>query len=98
MFHQSGGFCNGSAAMCQLEGGIHKGEQDVLIGKIEGCPFHRGAAQWQQSKQPHLVIDMVPARGAGFSLEAPEGVLFLPRSEILSKDPVLNWDDLLPPD
>lgn len=98
MFHQSGGCCDGSAPMCYLEGEFLTGEQDVLIGEIEGCPFYMGAAQLQRWRQTRLIIDVVPGRGAGFSLEAPEGVRFLTRSEILSKAPVLGGGDLSPPD
>ena len=84
--------------MCYLEGEFLTGEQDVLIGEIEGLPFYMGAAQLQRWKQTRLIIDVVPGRGAGFSLEAPEGVRFLTRSEILSRAPVLEGDDLSPPD
>jgi len=31
-------------------------------------------------------IDVVPGRGAGFSVEAPEGVRFLIRSRLLTDD------------
>ncbi len=34
----------------------------------------------------HLIIDVVPGRGSGFSLEAPEGVLFLTRSRVFTAD------------
>lgn len=82
MFHQSGGCCDGSAPMCYLAGEFLLGDQDVLLGEIEGCPFYIGAAQFKRWENFHLVIDVVPGRGAGFSLEAPEGVRFLTRSEI----------------
>jgi len=90
MFHQSGGCCDGSAPMCYVEGEFRIGEQDVLLGEIEGCPFYMGAAQFKRWENTHLVIDVVPGRGAGFSLEAPEGMRFLTRSEICVQDPELN--------
>ena len=34
----------------------------------------------------HLTIDVVPGRGSGFSLEAPEGVRFLIRSRLLTDE------------
>jgi len=77
--------------MCYLEGEFRIGEQDKLLGEIEGCPFYIGAAQFQRWKHTHLIIDVVSGRGAGFSLEAPEGMRFLTRSEILAKDP--DWGE-----
>jgi uncharacterized protein (DUF779 family) len=68
--------------MCYLEGEFLLGAQDKLLGEIEGCPFYIGAAQFQKWQHTHLIIDVVSGRGAGFSLEAPEGMRFLTRSEI----------------
>ena len=86
MFHQSGGCCDGSAPMCYVEGEFLLGDQDVLLGEIEGCPFYIGAAQLKRWENTHLVIDVVPGRGAGFSLEAPEGMRFLTRSELCAPE------------
>jgi uncharacterized protein len=33
----------------------------------------------------HLTVDVVPGRGAGFSVEAPEGVRFIIRSRMLTE-------------
>jgi len=73
--------------MCYLEGEFRLGAQDVLLGEIEGCPFYIGAAQFQRWQHTHLLIDVVSGRGSGFSLEAPEGVRFLTRSEVVTPDP-----------
>ncbi len=35
-----------------------------------------------------LIIDVVPGRGGGFSLEAPEGVRFLTRSRVFTDQEV----------
>jgi uncharacterized protein (DUF779 family) len=43
-------------------------------------------AQYEYWKHTHLTIDLVPGRGAGFSLEAPEGVRFLIRSRVLTDE------------
>lgn len=80
MFHQSGGCCDGSAPMCYVLGDFTIGARDVLLGEIGGCPFYIGGDQHERWQHTHLVIDVVPGRGAGFSLEAPEGVRFLTRS------------------
>ena len=85
MFHQSGGCCDGSAPMCFLLGEFRVGEQDVLLGEIAGCPFYMSAPQFEYWQHTHLVIDQVPGRGAGFSLEAPRGVRFLTRSRLFTE-------------
>lgn len=50
-------------------------------------------AQFELWSHTHLTIDVVPGRGAGFSLEAPEGVRFLIRSRLLSDDEVTALRD-----
>ena len=82
VFHQSGGCCDGSAPMCYPEGDFLIGARDVLLGRIEGCPYYIGGDQWERWRHTRLVLDVVPGRGAGFSLEAPEGVRFIIRSEL----------------
>ncbi len=60
------------------------GAQDVRLGEIAGAPFYIGAAQFDYWEHTQLVIDVVPGRGSGFSLEAPEGVRFLTRSRVFT--------------
>ena len=93
MFHQSGGCCDGSAPMCYPAGDFKVGGQDVLLGEIAGCKFYIGAAQFEYWRHTQLVIDVVPGRGAGFSLEAPEGVRFLTRSRVFSDAEVEELDN-----
>ena len=85
MFHQSGGCCDGSAPMCYPLGEFKTGARDILLGEIEGCPFYMGAAQFEYWKHTHLIIDVGPGRGGGFSLEAPEGVRFITRSRLFTE-------------
>jgi len=91
MFHQSGGCCDGSSPMCYLEGEFRTGQSDVLLEslKIEGVDepitFWMSSSQFELWKHTHLTVDVVPGRGAGFSLEAPEGVRFLIRSRLLTE-------------
>jgi uncharacterized protein (DUF779 family) len=92
MFHQSGGCCDGSAPMCYPDGEFKIGGQDVRLGEIAGCAFYIGAAQFEYWRHTQLIIDVVPGRGAGFSLEAPEGVRFLKRSRVLTEAEVLELD------
>ena len=84
MFHQSGGCCDGSAPMCYPAGEFKVGGQDVLMGDIAGCKFYIGANQFEYWRHTQLIIDVVPGRGAGFSVEAPEGVRFLTRSRVFT--------------
>jgi uncharacterized protein len=91
MFHQSGGCCDGSAPMCYLEGEFRTGSSDVLLeslridGVAEPITFWMSASQFELWKHTHLTVDVVPGRGSGFSLEAPEGVRFLIRSRLLTE-------------
>jgi uncharacterized protein len=85
LFHQSGGCCDGSPPMCYPHGEFRLGPNDVLIGEIGGSPFYIGAAQFEYWAHTQLIIDAVPGRGAGFSIEAPEGVRFLTRSRVFSE-------------
>ena len=90
MFHQSGGCCDGSSPMCYLEGEFRTGASDVLLARLEvpgvaqPVSFWMGAAQFERWRHTHLTVDVVPGRGSGFSLEAPEGVRFLIRSRLLT--------------
>jgi hypothetical protein len=84
LFHQSGGCCDGSAPMCFRQGEFSIGQHDVLLGQIEDCPFYIGGAQFEYWAHTQLIIDVVPGRGASFSLEIPEGVRFLTRSRVFT--------------
>lgn len=97
MFHQSGGCCDGSAPMCYPRKEFRVGAQDVYLGEIGGQPFYMGAAQFDYWQQTHLIIDVVPGRGSGFSLEAPEGVRFLTRSRVYTEAEYEELEKLGPP-
>ena len=84
LFHQSGGCCDGSAPMCYTRGEFKIGQRDVYLGEIAGCPLYISGPQFEYWKHTHLIIDAVPGRGAGFSLEAPEGMRFLTRSRVFT--------------
>lgn len=100
MFHQSGGCCDGSSPMCYPDGDFVVGDRDVLLGVLDvgdGVPVWISGPQFDAWKHTQLVIDVVPGRGGGFSLEAPEGKRFLSRGraftdaeiEELAADPPL---------
>jgi len=87
LFHQSGGCCDGSAPMCYQRDEFKIGARDVLLGIIHAdTPVYIGAAQFEYWQHTRLTIDVVPGRGAGFSLEAPEGVRFLTRSRLFTDE------------
>jgi uncharacterized protein (DUF779 family) len=97
MFHQSGGCCDGSAPMCYPAGEFRVGPQDVLLGEIADCPFYIGAAQFDYWRHTQLIIDVVPGRGSGFSVEAPEGVRFLTRSRVFDDNEAAALEAAGPP-
>ena len=84
LIHQSGGCCDGSAPMCYPRGEFRVGQRDVYLGSVEETPVYIGGQQYEYWSHTHLTIDLVPGRGAGFSLEAPEGVRFLTRSRLFT--------------
>ncbi|MBJ7902555.1 DUF779 domain-containing protein [Streptomyces sp. NPDC003656] len=89
MFHQSGGCCDGSAPMCYPAGEFRTGDSDVLLAELavedvpETVPFWMSRSQFEVWSHTRLTVDVVPGRGSGFSLEAPEGVRFLIRSHVV---------------
>ena len=92
MFHQSGGCCDGSAPMCYPEGEFRTGASDVLLEELhidgvdEPVSFWMSTSQFEAWRHTHLTVDVVPGRGRGFSLEAPDGVRFLIRSRVLTPE------------
>ncbi|THJ66514.1 DUF779 domain-containing protein [Arthrobacter echini] len=95
MFHQSGGCCDGSSPMCYPAGEFITAEADILLGVLDisaDGPGDDGARliefwmsreQFEYWRHTHLTIDVVPGRGSGFSVEAPEGKRFLIRSRLM---------------
>jgi uncharacterized protein (DUF779 family) len=86
MFHQSGGCCDGSSPMCYPDGEFLVGDRDVLLGIVEDTAVWISGPQFDAWKHTQLVIDAVPGRGGGFSIEAPEGMRFLSRGRAFTPD------------
>ncbi|MCT7658578.1 DUF779 domain-containing protein [Mycobacterium deserti] len=94
MFHQSGGCCDGSSPMCYPDGDFIIGDRDVLLAvfdvglhvQSEGVPVWISGPQFEAWKHTQLVIDVVPGRGGGFSVEAPEGMRFLSRGRAFTEE------------
>ena len=49
-------------------------------------PFWMSRSQFEYWSHTHLTVDVVPGRGSGFSVEAPEGVRFIIRSRLFSDE------------
>ena len=95
MFHLSGGCCDGSAPMCFQVGEFKLGGIDEKVGEIVGCEFWMDREQLRRWAHTRWTVDVVPGRGASFSLEAPTNMRFLIRSSMCavsqetgSKEPV----------
>ncbi|WP_293784411.1 DUF779 domain-containing protein [uncultured Aeromicrobium sp.] len=91
MFHQSGGCCDGSAPMCYTQGTFLTGPADVLLGELDiGTPepisVWISKAQFDYWSHTHITIDVVPGRGAGFSIEGPTGHRFIIRSRVFTDE------------
>jgi uncharacterized protein (DUF779 family) len=100
MFHQSGGCCDGSSPMCYPDGEFMVGDRDILLSVLDvgdadarskgifGVPVWISGSQFEAWKHTQLVIDVVPGRGGGFSLETPEGMRFLSRGRAYTEDEI----------
>jgi uncharacterized protein len=85
MFHQSGGCCDGSSPMCYPDGEFIVGSADVLLDKIDDCPFYIGAQQYNRWKHTQLILDVAPGPGGSdFSLEGESGERFITRSRLFT--------------
>ncbi|MET1035027.1 MAG: DUF779 domain-containing protein, partial [Arthrobacter sp.] len=58
--------------------------QGNALGEID---FWMSREQFEYWRHTKLTVDVVTGRGAGFSVEAPEGKRFLIRSEIMDHHP-----------
>lgn len=97
MFHQSGGCCDGSSPMCFPQGDFITSEADVHLAELDvgldrPVPFWMSRAQFAYWSHTHLTVDVVPGRGSGFSVEAPEGVRFLIRSRLFTDEEAAALD------
>lgn len=70
-------------------GEFRTGDSDVLLAELEvedveePVTFWISRSQYEVWSHTRLIVDVVPGRGSGFSLEAPEGVRFLTRSRVV---------------
>jgi uncharacterized protein len=88
MFRQADGFDDCSSPLCHPVGEFSLEDTDVLLGMLEvvserqpyGVPVWVSGPQLPLWEHSQLVIDVMAGRGAGFSLEASEGVRFVSRA------------------
>ena len=75
--------------MCYPDGDFIVGDRDILLAILDvgdaGVPVWISGPQFEAWKHTQLVIDVVPGRGGGFSLEAPEGLRFLSRGRAFTE-------------
>ncbi|WP_104118948.1 DUF779 domain-containing protein [Arthrobacter sp. B1805] len=64
-----------------------QGREDAATATNDDGPrlieFWMSREQFEYWRHTHLTIDVVPGRGSGFSVEAPEGKRFLIRSRLM---------------
>jgi uncharacterized protein (DUF779 family) len=83
--------------MCYPDGEFQTGDADVHLGDLRVDGLQKPVNVWMSRNQfeywkhTHLTIDVVPGRGSGFSVEAPEGVRFLIRSRLLTDEEYLAF-------
>ena len=83
--------------MCFPLGEFRVGMSDILLGEIEGCQVYIGRQQFELWKHTQITIDVVPGRGAGFSVEAPRGVRFMIRSRLFDEAELKTLEEAGPP-
>jgi hypothetical protein len=75
--------------MCYPDGDFIVGDRDILLAVLDvgdGVPVWISGPQFDAWKHTQLVIDVVPGRGGGFSLESPEGMRFLSRGRVFTDE------------
>ncbi|QOR69836.1 DUF779 domain-containing protein [Ruania alkalisoli] len=60
--------------------------ESTFTDSLFTVPVWMSRTQFEYWRHTHLTIDVVPGRGAGFSVEAPEGLRFLIRSRLLTDE------------
>ncbi|WBL20076.1 DUF779 domain-containing protein [Citricoccus sp. NR2] len=74
---------------------------DDVAGDARGAgelPFWMSREQFEYWKHTHLTLDVVDGRGAGFSVEAPEGKRFLIRSRLMNPAETADTAGVAEPD
>ncbi len=92
MFRQSEGYTEEPSPVCWPVGDLPVQDSDVLIGMLDvvsdrqphGVPVWVSGPEYPVWEHSQLLIDVAPGRGAGYSLEASEGVRFLSLARVVA--------------
>lgn len=84
LFVQSGGCCDNSAPNCYLPAEVSITPGDVLLGHLAGVPFYMPQSHYQYWKHTQVILDAVDGNPGNFSLEGPEGKMFLSRARLFT--------------
>ncbi|WP_268746908.1 DUF779 domain-containing protein [Tomitella biformata] len=69
------------------------GETPVALPEgADAVPVWISGPQFDAWRHTQLILDVVPGRGGGFSLEAPEGYRFLTRSRVFGPAELAEFD------
>ena len=79
-FFQSGGCCDGTAAICLKDGELPVSPHDLRLGEIGGAPFYIDSEQYERWGRPDFLVAVAPGAAEGFSLEGLRGVHFVTRT------------------
>lgn len=86
VLHLSGGCCDGSAPICLPRGDFHLGNRDLCLGWVEGTPLCMADDTYGWWEHSEVQLDVIEARGGGFSLEVPDGVRLVARSRLFTDE------------
>lgn len=84
VLHLSGGCCDGSAPLCLPRGEFRMGGGDLCLGLVGDTPFCMGGSAYAYWEHTQVILDVIQARGGGFSLEAPDGVRFTAKARLFT--------------
>lgn len=101
MLHLSGGCCDGTAPLCLPKGEFRMGGRDICIGRIKGggaggTPFCMSDDTFQWWRSTQVILDVIQARGGGFSIEAPDGVRFTAKARLFTDEELAGLPDPQP--
>jgi uncharacterized protein (DUF779 family) len=77
--HHAGGCTDGVEPVCLAQGVLQLGEDDRLLGEIDGVPVHVSGPRSESWDDHQFVLDVVKGQSAGFSLVGGMGLRFIAR-------------------
>ena len=86
MFYHSGGCFDGSLPICFRLGEFITGDNDILLGRIDGTPVYIDKSQHEVWKNNQLVLDVASGEPEIFSIAAGDHLRFVTRSRTIRLD------------